>query len=120
MWSCHGQCDRWSRYSRAAYCAQISPWPFRTLLKSNRAVLLNSVVTREQLLFAAMFLDNLFRQRRGQFGIVRKMHSKGCTALRTAAQVGGITKHLCQRNFHANHVAARTAFCALNGRTPRV
>src|SRR5260221_6784141 len=58
---------------------------------------------------AAVLLDDFFRQRCGQFRVMRKMHGERRAALRTAAQVRGITKHLRQRNFHADHVASRAS-----------
>src|SRR5882672_4777492 len=51
-----------------------------------------------------MFLDDLFRKRRGQFRVVRKMHCERCAALCAAAQVGRIAKHLSQRHFNVIRV----------------
>src|SRR6266403_4051774 len=72
------------------------------------------------LLFAPYLFLDFFRKRRRHFRVMRKMHGERGASLRAAAQIRGITKHLRQRNFHANHVAARAIFRALNRRTPRI
>src|SRR5271169_1213374 len=48
--------------------------------------------------------DHFLGDRIGGLGIMREMHRKTGAALRAAAHVGGISEHLGQRNFHANHV----------------
>src|SRR6266403_5303202 len=73
-----------------------------------------------ELLFAPYLFHDFFRKRRRHFRVVRKMHGESGASLRAAAQIGGVTKHLRQRNFHANHVAARAILRALNRGTPRI
>src|SRR6267378_2992420 len=72
------------------------------------------------LLFAPVLLDHFFGKSRWKLGIMREVHCECCPSLRAAAEVRGITKHLRQRHFYADHVAARTVFSALNRGTPRV
>src|SRR6266852_5613762 len=76
--------------------------------------------TNPVLLFAPVFLDNLFGERRGQFRVVREMHCESRAALGAAAQIRGVAEHLRQRHFHADHVAARAVFRAQNRRTPGI
>src|SRR5260370_40285610 len=66
------------------------------------------------LLLAPVLLDDFFGKRRRQLRIMRKVHGKRRAALRAAAQIRGVTEHLRQRNFHANHVAPGAVFRALN------
>src|SRR5713226_9338105 len=73
-----------------------------------------------ELLFAPYLFHDFFRKSRRHFRIMRKMHGEGGASLGAAAQISGITKHLRQRNFHANYVAARAIFRALNRGTPRI
>src|SRR5215469_10428181 len=73
-----------------------------------------------KLLSAAGLLHNLFREIGWQLRVVRKMHGEIAAALRAAAQIGGVPEHFRQRHLHANFVAARTAFRALNLRAAGV
>src|SRR5258707_15275025 len=70
--------------------------------------------------FAGRLSDHFLRDRSRRLGIMRKMHRKRGAPLRAAAQIRGVAEHLREWYFHANHVAARTVFRALNRRTPRI
>src|SRR6267142_2188985 len=72
------------------------------------------------LLLAPVLLDDFFRQRRRQLRVMRKVHRERRAALGAAAQIRGVTEHLRQRNFHADHVAPRAVFRALNRGTPGI
>src|SRR5216684_2774896 len=72
------------------------------------------------LLPPAGLLDNFLSQIVRKFRVMRKMHCESGAALRAAAQVRGVTEHLRERHFHANDIAARPVFGALNRRTPRI
>src|SRR6266851_4837983 len=65
-------------------------------------------------------LDYFLGDRSRRFGVMRKMHGERGAPLRAAAQVRGVTEHLRERHFHADDVAARAVFRALNRRTPRI
>src|SRR5216683_7316494 len=60
-----------------------------------------------ELLLAACLLNDLLGQGRRHLGVMRKMHGERRAPLSAAAQISGVTKHLRQRHFHANHIAAR-------------
>src|SRR5882762_3871293 len=70
-----------------------------------------------QLLFPAVLLDDLFRERRRQFRVVREVHGERGAPLGAAAKIGGIAEHLREGNLDADDVAACAAFGALNGGT---
>src|SRR4029077_5131872 len=72
------------------------------------------------LLPAPGLLDNFLSQIVRKLRVMRKMHRERGAPLRAAAQIRSVTEHLRERHFHANHVAARAIFRALNRRTPRV
>src|SRR6266849_6436172 len=72
------------------------------------------------LLPPAGLLDNLLSQIVRKLRVMRKMHCECGAPLRTAAQIRGVTEHLRKRHFHANDVAARPVFGALDRRTPRI
>src|SRR6266849_10398534 len=93
---------------------------FSFAIASSAPLTSNQSKNKTWLLLAAVLLDYFLRQRRGQFRVMRKMHGEGGAALRAAAQIRRITEHLRQRYFHADYVAARAVFRALNRRTPRV
>src|SRR6266851_9547818 len=69
-----------------------------------------------ELLLAACLLHDLLGQGRWHLGVMRKMHGERRAPLRAAAQIRGVTKHLRQRHFHANDIAARAILRALNRR----
>src|SRR4029077_6788646 len=76
--------------------------------------------SKSVLLLTLLFLDHFLGKRRGKFRIVRKMHRERSPALGAAAQIRSVAEHLRQGDFHANDIAARAIFRALNRRTPRV
>src|SRR2546422_4189509 len=51
---------------------------------------------------------------------MRKMHGEISAALRAAAQIRRVTKHLRERNLHADDIAPRARLRALNVRAPRI
>src|SRR5271168_4713817 len=69
---------------------------------------------------AFILFNHFLRQRIGHFRVVRKVHGEVCAALRAAAQIGGVTKHLRKRNFRANHVYTGAILGTLNRRAPAV
>src|SRR5208283_3274223 len=71
------------------------------------------------LLLSAILLDDFFGESRGQFRVMREMHGERGATLRAAAQIRGVTEHLRERHFDADHVAAGAVFRPLNRRTPR-
>src|SRR2546423_14413947 len=97
------------------------------LLRSNFSFAISSSAPQSKscknpgnLLPPAGLLDNFLSQIVRKFRVMRKMHGERRTPLRAAAQIRGVTEHLRERHFHANHVAAGAVFRALNRRTPRV
>src|SRR5712675_940222 len=69
---------------------------------------------------AGCLRDHFLGDRRGCLGIMREMHGKARAALRAAADVGGVPKHLRERNFHTNHVGAAARLSALNLAATRI
>src|SRR6202166_3145492 len=69
---------------------------------------------------ALVLVDNFLSNRIRRFGVVRKVHGEIGTALGAAAQIRRISKHLRERHFRTDHVAAGTILSTLNRRAASV